>query len=69
MKRLSVYCARPISGCSANDVIEYYERIRTRLEVAGMDVIHPMTAKGYLRNDPKLRAHGMGPWYGAAGFY
>lgn len=57
---LTIYCARPISGCDYQLVVDYYHRIGSRLSLAGFRVLTPMCGKEYLRTDPKLKAHGHG---------
>ncbi|MHC4748265.1 MAG: nucleoside 2-deoxyribosyltransferase [Planctomycetota bacterium] len=53
-----IYLARPISGGSLDDVVEYYEHMREYLEQRGYRVLSPMTAKGYLRTEEKFKSSG-----------
>ena len=58
-----IYCVHPISGCSADDVFNYYEDTQKQLTVAGYDVLIPMFGKGSLRTEMKFKAsdHNRGP--------
>ena len=58
MKKLTIYCARPISGRNGQEIIQYYRNIQKTLEMLGYNVLHPMVAKGYLSNDIKMDAAG-----------
>jgi len=51
MKRLSVYCAHPISGLTWDEVVDYYQDINSLLGGMGLDVLHPMTGKGEIRTE------------------
>lgn len=52
-----IYCVHPISGSSADDVFQYYEKTQKVLTVAGYDVLIPMFGKGSLRTELKFKAH------------
>lgn len=57
---MRIYLAHPISGCSFDDVLEYYDDAVEVLADYGYEVMYPMVAKGYLRTEKKFRAHGYG---------
>lgn len=59
-KKLSIYCAHPISGLSYEEVVNYYEGIVDYLESIGYDVLHPMTGKAFLRNEKEFKSEGYG---------
>ena len=54
---LKIYCVHPISGMSADEVFEYYERTQQTLTKYGYDVYIPMFGKGSLRTEMKFKAH------------
>lgn len=47
---LTIYCARPMSGRTRDEIIVYYKRVGARLSDAGFKVFTPVYGKGYLRN-------------------
>ena len=51
MKKLTVYCAHPISGLTWAEVVNYYENISKTLCEMGLEVLHPMTGKGEIRTE------------------
>ena len=53
---LKIYCVHPISGRSADEVFEYYDRTQKQLTEIGYDVFIPMFGKGNLRTVKKFRA-------------
>ena len=55
---MRVYCARPISGCSFDEVVNYYQDTVDCLKGMGYDVLYPMCGKSYLRNEVEFKAHG-----------
>jgi len=55
---LTIYLAGPISGLSYEAVVDRYKTYVPALRDIGFNVIFPMTAKGYLRNEIKFKAHG-----------
>jgi len=56
-----LYLAHPISGESGDDVFAYYERWVNNLKgTTDFEVLHPMTAKGYLRPEIKYKKSGYG---------
>ena len=57
---MKIYCAHAISGRSAKDVLDYYDNVNKRLTLMGFSVLHPMCAKGYMRNELKFKAEGYG---------
>jgi len=46
---LTIYCARPISGCSFSDVFAYYDALVPQLSEMGYRVLWPMIGKDHLR--------------------
>jgi len=55
---LKIYCARPITGCTYSEVVEYYRSISKRLSNAHYRVLLPMVAKGYLEGGDVLKGCG-----------
>ena len=53
---LSIYAVHPISGLSADEVFNYYERTQKILTDAGYDVFIPMFGKNNLRTEIKFKA-------------
>jgi len=53
-----IYLAHPISGSSGNEVFGYYDEWVAKLANTGLKVLHPLTAKGYLRPEIKYKKHG-----------
>ena len=53
----SIYLAHPISGLSAQAILDYYDNMLVILSKA-YNVLSPMAGKSFLRNDVALRAHG-----------
>ena len=58
MKKLKIYLARPISGCTGQEVTEYYTNYKQSCEYMGYDVFSPMIGKGNLRTEVEFKAHG-----------
>lgn len=54
---MKLYIAHPISGLSGEEILEYYSTQKAALS-QHFNVLYPMLGKEYLRNDPKLKAHG-----------
>lgn len=55
---LSVYLGRPISGCTYDEVADYYNDTASVLRGWGFEVLHAMTGKSYLRNEIAFKAKG-----------
>ena len=55
---LKIYAVHPISGSSANEVFEYYQRTQNLLTEAGYDVFIPMFGKDSLRTELKFKSSG-----------
>jgi nucleoside 2-deoxyribosyltransferase len=53
----NLYMARPITGCTADEVFEYYENARQVLRVH-YRVLSPMTGKEHLRTERLFKAEG-----------
>ena len=53
---MKIYCARPISGCSGEEVVEYYETIKNILTNLGYNVYIPMVGKGEMRTEVEFKA-------------
>ncbi len=51
MKNLKVYCAHPISGLTWDEVVNYYNDIKEKLETMGLEVFQPMTGKSEIRTE------------------
>lgn len=56
---LKLYLAHPISGLSYEQILDYYTKVEMIL-VYYFEILCPMTAKGFLRNELKFRAEGYG---------
>lgn len=57
MKNRKVYLAGSISGRSYDSIVTDYREKANYLEKLGYETFCPMTGKGYLRNEIKLKAH------------
>jgi len=57
MSKLKIYCVHPISGCSADEVFNYYKRTQKELEQL-YDVFIPMFGKDSLRTEKNFKAEG-----------
>lgn len=57
---MKIYVSRPISGCSYEDVVGWYDKAHKEFESMGYKVLQPMTGKKALRNEIKFKAHGYG---------
>jgi nucleoside 2-deoxyribosyltransferase len=55
---MKIYLVHPISGLSYEEVVNYYSAKVKFCRDLGLEVLCPMTGKGYLRNEVALRAHG-----------
>lgn len=55
---MKIYLARPISGLSYDEIFGYYEDVSLTLSGFGYTILHPMTAKGILRNEVEFKASG-----------
>jgi len=55
---MKIYCVKPISGESGEDVFNYYEKIREVLVNIGYHVLTPLYGKGKLRTELEFKAHG-----------
>ena len=55
---MKIYLAGSISGQSGESVIDYFTLTAGFLRDLGFEVIHPMIAKGYFRNEAKFKAEG-----------
>jgi|LakMenEpi03Aug12_release.lakeMendotaPanAssembly.Ray.scaffolds.fasta_scaffold139348_6 nucleoside 2-deoxyribosyltransferase len=53
---MKIYLARPISGCTADEVFTYYDNLSKQLRTAGFTVFHPMYGKDQLRTDVRFKA-------------
>jgi nucleoside 2-deoxyribosyltransferase len=54
---MKIYCARPISGCTADEVFDYYQNITKTLKKMGYEVLVPMYGKSELRTEVKFKAY------------
>jgi len=57
---MKIYISRPISGCSYDDVVSWYEDTAKELRASGYDILMPMTGKKSLRTEIKFKSHGYG---------
>lgn len=55
---MRIYLAKPITGCSFIEVVEYYNEMQKYLKKLGYRVLHPMTGKRYLQNESTFKAEG-----------
>lgn len=55
---MKIYCARPISGCTVEQVQTYYHDIEIELKSYGFDVITPLVKAEYARTDIKFKSEG-----------
>jgi hypothetical protein len=46
---MRAYCARPITGCTYQEVVEYYQGLIEELQAMGFETLFPLCAKSYLR--------------------
>ena len=58
MKELTIYLAGPISGLPYEEITHRYSYYVPKLEALGFNVMFPMAAKGYLRNESRFESHG-----------
>ena len=54
---LKIYCVHPISGLSADDVFDYYDKTKDTMTKLGYDVFVPMFGKGFLRTEIEFKAY------------
>jgi hypothetical protein len=55
---MRIYFARAITGCSAKNVIGYYEDMSQTFSALGAEILHPMVGKGALFTVNKFRSTG-----------
>ena len=55
---LKIYLARPITGCSFDEVSSYYEETRDILREMGYDPIIAMCGKSYFKDEQNFKAEG-----------
>jgi len=55
---MKIYLAKPISGYSYEQIVNYYIQTSDILKSCGYDVLYPMIGKSYLRNEMKFKAEG-----------
>lgn len=55
---MKIYLARPISGHSYDEIVDYYERTSAFLKHIGYQVLSPMTGKEVLRNEIQFKSEG-----------
>ena len=60
---LKIYCARPINGCTIDEIRAYYGGVKKKLNKIGYDVLTPMIQSEYVRVSKKFQAtaEGMNP--------
>jgi nucleoside 2-deoxyribosyltransferase len=52
---MKIYLAGPISGKGYNEVVDLYKSKSILLKSFGYEILCPMTGKGYLQNELKLK--------------
>ena len=55
---INIYFARPITGCSADEVINYYSIVSSHYGAMGAKIFQPMLGKGALKNEKKFKSVG-----------
>ena len=55
---MKIYLARPITGCSYDEVASYYEETRDILQDMGYEVLFAMCGKSYFKNEQNFEATG-----------
>jgi nucleoside 2-deoxyribosyltransferase len=55
---MKIYCVGPITGLSAIDVFNYYDKIKKDLNEIGYEVLSPMTGKDHMRNEEEFKSEG-----------
>lgn len=55
---MKIYVAHQISGLSYAEVFDYYTWAKLSFGEMGYEVLCPMTAKGFLRNQVEFKSHG-----------
>jgi hypothetical protein len=55
---IKVYCARPITKCSFDEVVVYYMKTCRMLKSWGAYVMHPMIGKECLHAEKSFKGHG-----------
>jgi nucleoside 2-deoxyribosyltransferase len=55
---MKIYCARPITGCTYKEVVDYYEDVISILKEMGYEVLCPMCGKSDLSNESEFKPHG-----------
>lgn len=58
MMSKTIYTAGPISGHNGNDVLDYFQGTKKKLEEAGFKVLQPMQGKEAMRTEIEFRAEG-----------
>lgn len=53
---MKVYTASSISGMTTEEAFNYFENIKTILNLIGYTVFTPLAGKGYLRTEEKFKA-------------
>jgi hypothetical protein len=55
---MKIYFARPITGCSANNVFDYYADMAQTFADIGAEVLQPMVGRGMLSGIDKIHSTG-----------
>lgn len=55
---MKIYTVGPISGFSADQVYDYFERVKEQLTEYGYIVFSPLAGKAQLRTELQFRSHG-----------
>jgi len=56
---MKIYLARPISGCTYEDVIKYYRRCNTTFKKFGYTVLHPCIGSEFINLEFKDKGRGV----------
>jgi len=55
---MNIYFGRPITGCSADEVVTYYKQVGAHYGSLGAKIFQPMVGKGKLRNEKQFKSNG-----------
>jgi nucleoside 2-deoxyribosyltransferase len=58
MKNLNIYIVHPISGCTGEEVVKYYDDMIEVLKDFGYNTFSPMTGKRQMRTELEFKATG-----------
>ena len=58
MNTFKIYAAHSMTGLTGEEVCEYYGKITRTLRHIGLEVLHPLIAKGGLKDRGTIESHG-----------